>query len=426
MNISYIFLLKNKKREKFVNKEIENNILKVLFNNVKDSSFEVYIDKKKYDISYMIFYDKNLEMIELTLSHGKKRINDAKVLNHVDNLLRKGKLRKDYSIIVTYDGVSSYFCNKAYPMINEFETCLRELVYTILIKTFGIEWYEKTVSDELSSRIKQVSKGKSNSALIESALNEMTMHDLETYLFKPYSEFDFEQLVKSEQNIDAIFSEKSKEEIVLLLEKCIPKSLWNRFFDSNIDDIQNELNMIRDFRNKVAHNKEFNENEYNNFCNIVKMVISKIKNAKDNISMKEFNSQIINDSYYAYSTIGVERALQQLGEHAKLMQKALDNTGMKRAMEQLGEHSKLIQKALDNTGMKRAMEQLGEHSKLMQKALDNTGMRRAMEQLGEHSKLMQKALDNTGMKREVEQSGESSKLIQKEISDSVIENKIGD
>ena len=118
MNISYIFLLKNKKREKFDNKEIENNILKVLFNNVKDSSFEVYIDKKKYDISYMIFYDKNLDMLELTISHGKKRINDAKVLNHVDNLLRKGKVRKDYSIIVTYDGVSSYFCNKAYPMMN--------------------------------------------------------------------------------------------------------------------------------------------------------------------------------------------------------------------------------------------------------------------------------------------------------------------
>ncbi|HAR86510.1 MAG TPA: hypothetical protein DCR69_12335, partial [Clostridium sp.] len=393
MNMNYIFLLKNREREKLESKEIENSILNKLFHNVTSSSFEVYFNKKEYALNYSLYHDKKVDMIKLAISIENKNVNDAKALNYVDNLLRKGESRKDYSIIVTYDGVSSYFCNKAYPLLNEFERRLRELVYIILVKTFGIEWYDKTVSDKLDSKVKEISKGKNKAALIESALHEMTMNDLEIYLFEPYSEFELDQFVKNKEVIDNTFSTKSKEEIVLLLEKSIPKSLWNRFFDDKIDDIQQELDKIREFRNKVAHNKEFYEKEYNSFHKIVQSVIYKIKSAIDDINMKEVNSQIKKESYSAYSVLynmKIENAMKQLGEQSKIMQKALGSVSTQSIMR-LAEQEKLMQKALGGTGMQNAMEQLGEQSKIMQKALGSVSTQSIM-RLAEQEKLMQKVL----------------------------------
>ncbi|WP_160196597.1 hypothetical protein [Senegalia massiliensis] len=51
-----------------------------------------------------------------------------------------------------------YYCNKIYPKINLFERKIREFILIILTKSFGVNWYTKTVNDDLKSEIKNKQK----------------------------------------------------------------------------------------------------------------------------------------------------------------------------------------------------------------------------------------------------------------------------
>lgn len=71
-------------------------------------------------------------------------------------------------------------------------------------------------------------KGNNKTQLIEGALNELTYEQLKEYLFVPYSNYNFEDILDKEfakENLDKL----SQEEIISIIEKCRKVSLWNRF-----------------------------------------------------------------------------------------------------------------------------------------------------------------------------------------------------
>ena len=67
------------------------------------------------------------------------------------------------------------------PLFGVFERRTRELVYTTIIKIFGIQWFEKSFSENLQNTLK--GKGNNKTQLIEGALNELTYEQLKEYLF---------------------------------------------------------------------------------------------------------------------------------------------------------------------------------------------------------------------------------------------------
>lgn len=346
MNMNYIFLLKNKMKKGFEDKEIEREILKKLFINVTEDKFDLDNGRnKEIRINYSTYYDKKCNIAKLKISFGAETSKDAKVLNEINNLICKNKLRQDYSIIVTYDGVSSYFCKKAYPLLGEFERRLRELIYIILVNTFGIEWYNQTVSKEIGDKIKASSRIKNNGKLIEKALEEMTISDLETYLFEPYCEKQFEELFKNKEELNKVL-DMSKEDIASLLEKCIPKSLWDRYFKDKIDDIQVEINEIREFRNIVAHNKNFGLKEYKDFEIKIKSVNLKIKEAIEEINGKEIDDKFKLNSCTAYNNM--ELIVSSLVNISSNITENINGKGLSLAISQLGKKFVEIADAINN------------------------------------------------------------------------------
>ena len=410
MEMNYIFLLKEKCKIEFDKTKAHYIILEKLFLDVRKDSFVVNYNKEKYSLKYLIYYDDKIDMFKLSISLDKSLGKSAKILNYVDKLLRKGECRKDYNIIVIYDGVSNYFCDKSYPFLNEFERRLRELVYIILVKTFGAEWYEKTVSDELKIKIKETGKSNNKSVLIENSLYEMTMYDMEMYLFNPYCELNSNDIIQTIIND----SNKSKEEIVYLLSECIPKSLWDRFFYDKINNIQAEINETREFRNKIAHNKEFHEKEYNRFKKIIKVIIDNIKVAIEDINKTELSIQTKRDSYCAYSTLlnsELQDAIRGMGEQSELMHKALGLVTPK-AIEELKAQSILAQKVLYSSGFQEVIKNIGKQSELVQKIL-GLGMPNVINKLREQSMSAQKILYSSGVQDAIKFNEKQSELVQK-------------
>ena len=301
MKINYIFLLKEN-LDRMINQGKEHyNILNKISNNVNKDNFKFSFDQRVYTVRYNTSYNENnLNMFNLSIMLSKDDGNNAKALCKINDLINKGEIRKDYNIIISYDGVSDYYCNQAYNLLNKFERKIRELVYLILTNTFGIRWYEETISDELEDKIKNTSNGKNKSKLMESALQEMTLYDLEMYLFEPYPDYKFDSMLEEGMLEESRLQEMTKDEIIETLSLFRPKSLWERFFKDvvEIDDIRESMSIIRKYRNKVAHSKSFNNNEYSECRNILNKIIKKMDFAIEKLTKLEFD---IEEGYRAYS-----------------------------------------------------------------------------------------------------------------------------
>ncbi|MEA1962270.1 MAG: hypothetical protein U9N81_13555 [Bacillota bacterium] len=168
--------------------------------------------------------------------------------------------KEQYNIILAYDGVSKYYCDRAYPDLNEFERNVRNLVFRIVTKAFGAKWLDKTATEEMKNGLKASiqtrPKTLRDERLIEAALYEMDIRELENYLFLSQRDVSCEQVVDvvlSPENL----KQMTKEQVVDKLGTARPRSLWERQFAEkvSIDGLQETLQQIRVLRNQVAHAK---------------------------------------------------------------------------------------------------------------------------------------------------------------------------
>lgn len=301
MQVKYIFLKKNNKDDDKGAVTIKE-MIDLLFANVTKNSFNLEIDNNFYTIKYN-YSNKNSDTYYLSLLVEGTQFQSARILNEVNRLLTKGAHRKDYYIILSFDGVSLYFCNKIYPKFNLFERKIRELIFNILIKAFGIDWFDATFSNELKADL--ASKKMKPSELIERALYEMTISQLEMYLFTPYREVDINKVIDYDLS-QSVINTKTKEEIINVLDKCRAKCLWDRFFNSiQINSWQSNLVEIRLFRNSVAHSKYFYKKDYDKCNRLLNKLLKQIDKAIDEIEKRTFSKTEIGESLSVFSeTIG--------------------------------------------------------------------------------------------------------------------------
>lgn len=148
---SYIFLKRNEK-EKVVPKK-DNTIIIKLSPSFK-SLLEKTFDNIKFDYedsedinSGRIVLKKNNKEVEVQFKYYSVKGNyyldvmiDTKnvtsavsIFNEINDILfaKKNCFDESYVSIISYDFSSEYYCNKLYPLLNQFERKLRKLLFNI-------------------------------------------------------------------------------------------------------------------------------------------------------------------------------------------------------------------------------------------------------------------------------------------------------
>lgn len=277
-------------------------VLRKIFDNVSDDTIILKYKAKEYAVSYRYVkhecekVESNADMQYLTIElDGKNKARVAEVLDTVHQRIFSHDEKGNYDIIVSYDGISKYYCDKIYPLLNEFERQIRNLIFKLLTRSFGALWLEKTATQEQQDNIKaklQIrSKPLKNQRMIEEALYEMDIKELENYLFVPRSDMVAAEL-RADEFTNEKLSELSQEAAIKLIQKLRPMSIWERYFDKevSIPNLQEKLDSIRNYRNKVAHAKHFHKGDYDACKQILAEILPQMENAIQDISVKEYDS----------------------------------------------------------------------------------------------------------------------------------------
>lgn len=306
MRIEYVFMRKENAVTKITDKISTTNpplhlVLRKIFTNVSDNTIMLKYKAKEYAVSYRYVEHEcekvvsDADMYYLTIElDGKNKARVAEVLDMVHRSIFDHNEKSNYDIIVSYDGIAKYYCDRAYPLLNEFERQIRNQIFKLLTRSFGSSWLEKTTTqeqqDNLKAKLQIRSKPLRNQKMIEEALYEMDIKELEDYLFLPRSDMDTTELRTDEFKSENL-SKLSQEEAIKLIQKLRPLSIWERYFDKevSIPNPQEKLNSIRGYRNKVAHAKHFHKDDYNACKNILTEMLPQLENAIQDISVKEYD-----------------------------------------------------------------------------------------------------------------------------------------
>lgn len=283
MFVKIIFTFKNSGQINANSFKVMDFIKDALADKLSSNEFaivenQIRIKKKKWvDISCNVVRFDKLILLELTTATAN--VGDFKSLETIWDCITKTKLRNDVIIHKVFDEPSHILCVRLYKPLALFERNLRRLIYEIVAKVYGGEWFRKTIEELVSEHqsfkaISQTIKSKANqdkANYMDVALEELAYEEVIKYLFerttlKPYK--SIMEIELSDENLDKL----SKEDIETIIRSNRPQSLWERLFSEykRLDDLQNEINDIQALRNKVMHAKTMRYSEYMELNHLLK------------------------------------------------------------------------------------------------------------------------------------------------------------
>lgn len=236
-----MFIKKDEIRENYIDcHKIFEEMFANLFENVTYNTFSVNKESRKVIVEYEII-PKKQGIYNLNLKYNdNSEQSSADVLDYINGKIIKGSHRKDYNIIALKDAVSEYYCNKISPEMAKYERLLRELIFTVMVKALGNEWSSETIPQNIIKEIKQ--RRITNNEILERGLCEMTLKQIENYLFKPFSKNNT--------------TDRKRYKPIIIWEKYFVKD------GVELENIKEVLSKIRQYRNRIAHNKEFYKKDY--------------------------------------------------------------------------------------------------------------------------------------------------------------------
>lgn len=198
-------------------------------------------------------------------------------------------------MIVSYDAISEFYCNKLYPKLNELERHLRKLLFNIYTVNFGRDYYRTTFSAEIQSKAKEIIRAKGNSnrkemTVLQEFFYSLEFGDIQEMLFTP-------RWTPLDEQAKCAFLEKHKDLSILtdaelrsVIADITPKSDWDRFFSDKLSgiDFKGIIESIRGFRNKVAHCKMITKVEYQNCLKMIEQLDDAILKAIEATEDKDF------------------------------------------------------------------------------------------------------------------------------------------
>jgi len=272
----------------------------------------------------------------------------ARILDEIHNKLTKGEHRKDYKIVISYSGSSEYYCNKLYPYLNTFERRIRDMIFLIVTENFGIDWFVVTTKNGLDKTIKS-KKDTDNNKLVENALYEMTIGQLEEYLFTEWRDINAETFLDEELIIKKI-DHLSKEELIQKVKSNEKKSLWQRIFEDqiNINNIREKISRVRNCRNDVAHSKLIEYETFSKNKKLLKILNKELEQACNLlVENEEINRNIFNalkqfkKTYMDICNIS-EATVISITESLSKISDAVNTSGINDAIKSYGVMTKKI------------------------------------------------------------------------------------
>lgn len=255
------------------------------------------IKNKYYNKDIRFAYSQGLKgnVINVYIYLEGDSSNTAKNLSSIKELLNVQEIRKKFYVIYAFDGVSDYYSRRLFPLITEFESKLRSLIYMSLINNHGISWISETIDkidyelDDSNKIKKELLRNSNGSFDIDNALQNFTLSTYEKFLFTRYSDSTYEDIVK---NIEAHYFENILDDYSIshILMQKDKKSICNRYI-KNINEIKFKslFKKIQKIRNKVMHGKEVTLKDYN----VNKRVLS------ESIFLIESSTELyMNNEYY--------------------------------------------------------------------------------------------------------------------------------
>ena len=218
-----------------------------------------------------------------------------KCLEYVHATLHASGVCTAFVMIVSYDAISEFYCNKLYPKLNEIERHLRKLLFNIYTVNFGRDYYRTTFSAEIQSKAKEVIRAKGNSSrkeitVLQEFFYSLEFGDIQEMLFTP-------RWTSLDEQAKCAFLDEHKDLSILtdaelrsVIADITPKSDWDRFFSDKLSgiDFKGIIESIRGFRNKVAHCKKITKEEYQNCLKMIEQLDDAILKAIEATEDKDF------------------------------------------------------------------------------------------------------------------------------------------
>ena len=306
MRIEYVIIESRGKKHIKPSKGRIRTLIKKSFNmsdnntvciNGKRKVFELYCDISCQSATDEIT-DDNIYNLIIVSQHNDKKRQIELIEEFNKEFQRIVDADREYHLILAYDEVSEYYCNKVFPKYQKFERQLRHLVFKVLTKSYGSFWAKKTISSQDKEKVRKSLRSSEGSAkedqLIEKALYEMTLGQLIEYLFYSIEQSGFENYLDNNYP-QKIINELTKSELIDLLKKAQRRSVWNMFLADVIDISEpiTKMSYLAKNRNKVAHCKFFYKDDYKTTSEYLNQFIPKIESAIENVAIE--NDEIITD-----------------------------------------------------------------------------------------------------------------------------------
>lgn len=311
---SYIFL-KRIEKEKVVPKK-DNTIIIKLSPSFK-SLLEKTFDNIKFDYedsedinSGRIVLKKNNKEVEVQFKYYSVKGNyyldvmiDTKnvtsavsIFNEINDILfaKKNCFDESYVSIISYDFSSEYYCNKLYPLLNQFERKLRKLLFNIYTLNFNLDYFSAIPSEEVKNNIKHGSKeinkqlnelNKGNvpvdDCMIKYSFYSLEYSDVDKMLFTKYISPDDEEKIQEFLDNNKDLSKLDDKVLRKKFELSKQKNAWERFFGNKKmdDNFQEIFDLIRIFRNNIDHCKFISKKQYNECEKLLKQEINSLDRA---------------------------------------------------------------------------------------------------------------------------------------------------
>jgi len=287
MEIAFIIQWKEKIENKTDLTGRIKEMLDQVFKDVTNDSFSYTFDDKS---SYSFKYDLS-EKVEKAYLKIINNESDAKALSSIRDIISKNEHRKDFLIICSYDEASLSYCCRLMKPMGIFERHLRELMYLIITKAFGVDWVKKTIPKDIQDSIKEKTHGLSDEKITETALELLTFNEIIIYLFNErYINISPEIILENELS-DEKLKTLSKEEIIAIISNNRKCSLWNNLF-ADIKGINKEtIKNISGYRNDVMHHHTLSEESFKTISREVKKADKIITQAITDIESKIYTEE---------------------------------------------------------------------------------------------------------------------------------------
>ena len=304
-----------------VRKDTENMVLKIIY------TYEIEFEGIKHDVEFTLYNVTGYTYLDLCVS-AKTTKQAVNVLEYIQEKISSSDIEKQYIMIISYDAISEYYCNKAYPKLNKLERNLRKLLFNTYTVNFGVDYYQKTISPDLQNKINGVIKAKGNEEKkqierLKKFFYSMEFSDIQALLFtKKWTRMEEESksefLLKNEK-----LSELSEEELRKAFDRFSPQSDWERLFADKIDhcEIEKLIEIVRSMRNDIAHCKFFYKEQYLTFNETVGILNRSIIKAIKLTEEKDFAEKQVESFRVALADIA-----NSITEFEKRMKETILNT----------------------------------------------------------------------------------------------------